>query len=145
MTWATTIATFLGTIVAALFMFIIFSRREQILEALREQRIERRIPAEVALELSSLGEPLFYENALTENASRRGARVVAKRSWLRNDHVLVRLPRADERLRARIAYCNALPGDAFAIGLQFSSVVEDWVIPRSDMSDDDLSGRAYRK
>ena len=145
MTWALTIATFLGTMVAVLLMFFIFSRREQIRKALREQRTERRIPTEVGLEFSSLDEPIIYEKALTENASRHGARVVTKKHWRPNDHVLVRLPRWDGPSRARIAYCNALPGDACAIGLQFLSVVDDWVISRSDMSNDQRSGRPYRK
>jgi hypothetical protein len=125
MVWAITIGIFLGTVVAVLFMFFFFSHRFR--EALREQRIERRIPAEGGLELSSLDEPLTYEEALTENASRHGARVVAKKPWRPNDHVLVRLPRWERPSRARIAYCKALPGDAFAIGLQFPSVVDDWV------------------
>jgi len=145
MVWAITIGTFLGTVVAALLIFFILSRRKQIREALREQRIEKRIPAEVGLELSSLNEPLIYEKAITENASRHGARIITKRPWRANDHVLVRVPRWDEPARARIAYCNALPGDECAIGLQFSFVVDDWVISRSDISNDERSGHPFRK
>ncbi len=137
MIWVITIATFLGTLVASVSMFFIFSRREQIREALREQRRERRTPAEVGLELSSLDEPFIHEMALTENVSRQGARVVTKKRWRTSDRVLVRLPRGDERSRARIAYCDALPGDAFAIGLQFSSAV--------DMSNSERSVHPYRK
>jgi hypothetical protein len=145
MVWGITIATFLGTVVAVLVIFFIFSRREQIRDALKEQRTERRIPAKIDLELCSLDEPLIYERALTENASRYGARVVAKKPRRTNDHVLVRWPSGNERSRARIAYCNALPGNAFAIGLQFSSVIVDWVISQSDSSNDGFSGHLYRK
>ena len=145
MTWAITIATFLATVAAGVLLFLIFSRRGQIRDALREQRIERRIPAEIGLELASLNEPLIYEKAFTENASRHGARIVAKKPWRPNDHVVVRLPLGDGRSRARIAYCQALPGDAFAIGLQFSSVVHDWGTSSSDMSSDELSDHRYRK
>ena len=59
MTWALTVVTFLATMVAVLFMFFIFSRRDEILAALREQRTERRIPMEVGLEFSSLDEPII--------------------------------------------------------------------------------------
>lgn len=124
MIWVITIAAFLGTLVASVSLFLLFSRRRQIREALREKRRERRTPAKVGLELSSLDEPLTPEMALTENVSRQGARVVTKKRWRTSDRVLVRLPRGDERSRARIAYCDALPGDAFAIGLQFSSAVD---------------------
>ena len=142
--WPITIATFLGTVVAVLLMVFIFSRRKQIGAALREQRIERRIPAQVGLELSRLDEPLIYEKALTENASHHGARVVAKKPWQPNDHVLVRLPGWDSPSRARIAYCNALPRNAFVIGLQFPLMV-DWLTASSDMSNDELSSNPYRK
>lgn len=145
MVWAITIGTFLATVVAALLIFFIFSRRKQIREALREQRIEKRIPAEVGLELSSPDEPLIYEKALTENASCHGARVITKKNWRPDDHVLVRLARWDGPSRARIAYCKALPGNECAMGLQFSSLVDDWVISRSDISNDERSGHPFRK
>jgi hypothetical protein len=120
MVWTITIATFLGTVIALMLIFLIFSRREQILKALRARRIERRIPAIVGLELSGLDEPLIHEQALTENTSRHGARVVTMKRWGPGNYVLVTLPRGGSR--ARVAYCDALPGDSFAIGLRFSSV-----------------------
>jgi PilZ domain-containing protein len=137
MIWVITIAAFLGTLVASVSMFFIISRREQIRKALRERRRERRTPVKVGLELSSLDEPLTHEMALTENVSRQGARVITKKRWRTSYRVLVRLPRRDEQSRARIAYCDALPGDAFAIGLQFSSAV--------DMSNSERSVNFYRK
>jgi len=79
MIWLITIAAFLGTLVASVSIFFIISRREQIRKALRDRRRERRTPAKVGLELSSLDEPLTHEMALTENASRQGARVVTKK------------------------------------------------------------------
>jgi hypothetical protein len=145
MTWAITIATFLATLVAALLGFFIFSRREQILEILREQRVERRTTAAADLELSKLDEPLSHDKALAENTSRHGARVITEKPWLPNDHVLVKLPRREKRSRARIAYCNALRKDAFAIGLQFFSAVDDWAISlRSDAPNGGLA-HPYRK
>ena len=141
MVWVITIATFLGTLVAVRLMFFIFS---QIREAAREQRIERRIPAKGDLEISSLDE-LIYDKALIENASRHGARVVAKKPWRPNDHLLVRLPQCVTPSRARIAYCNALPGDTFAIGLQFPSVVDDSMESKKDASNVEPLSHPYRK
>jgi hypothetical protein len=143
--WAISIAIFLGTGVAVLFMFFIFSRKKQNQATLRDQRIERRIPAKGGLEISSLDEPLIREKALAENASHHGVRVVAKKPWRPNDHVLVRSPRWGQASRARIAYCKALPGDVFAIGLQFSSLVDNWLTCKSDMSNDQLPVHLYRK
>ena len=144
MVWTITIAMFLGTVIALLLMFLLFSRREQIRAALRERRIERRIPVTVGMELSSLDEPLIYEQALTENVGRHGARVVTKKRWRRGESVLVRLPPGSAR--ARIAYCVALPADSFAIGfLRCSPAVHDWVISRSEESNDEGLGHLFRK
>ena len=145
MVWATTIATFLGTVITALLLYFVFSRRERILKMLKEQRAEERIAAEVSLGLASLDEPLSYEKVLTENASRHGARVVAKKPWRPNDRVLVRSPLGEERARARIAYCSALPGGAFVVGLQFSLGIDEWVPSRSEVSDHPFPGHPYRK
>ncbi|HEY6904540.1 MAG TPA: PilZ domain-containing protein [Candidatus Acidoferrales bacterium] len=139
-----TIATFLATLAAALLVFLIFSQKQLILEILREKRIEKRTPAEVAVELSSVDEPLSHEKARVENTSRHGARIVTGKPWLTNSHVLVRLPRKDKPSRARIAYCSALAGDVFAIGLQFSAAVDDWAISKGDLSNGGLS-HLYRK
>jgi hypothetical protein len=144
MVWALIIWTFLVTVIAVSFVFFIFAQRKQIRAALREHRIEGRIPAKGDLELSSLDEPLIYEKALTENASHHGARVVAKKPWRPNDHVLIRLPRWDRASRARIAYCNTLRGDAFAIGLQFLSVADDSVKSTWDISNVELLSHPYR-
>jgi hypothetical protein len=117
--WLITIATFLGVVVAVMFVFWFFSQREQILTALRkleEQRREARIPTRVGLELSAPVEPLIYESTFTENVSYHGARVVTKTCWSPNDCVLVKLPQE----------C-LLNGDEFAMGLQFSLLVYDWI------------------
>jgi len=130
MIWLITIAIFLGAVVAAMLVFWFFSQREQFLAALRqpeEQRIEARIPTKVGLELSGPDEPLIYETTLTENVSRHGARVVTKRRRSPNDSVLVKLPQESLPSRARITYCQPLKGDEFAMGLQFSFLIYDWI------------------
>jgi hypothetical protein len=128
MIWLIIIAIFLGVLLAVMFVFWFFSQREQILAALKkpeEHRMEARIPTKVLLELSGPDEPLIYETTFTENVSRHGARVLAKRHWSPNDSVLVKLPQERLSSRARITYCQPLKGDEFAMGLQFSFVVYD--------------------
>jgi PilZ domain-containing protein len=130
MIWLITIATFLGVVVAVMFVSWFFSQREQILAALRkpeEQRMEARIPTRVGLELFGAVEPPIHEIAFTENVSRHGARVVSKMRWSPNDSVLVKLPQGCLPSRARITYCQPLKGDECAMGLQFSLVVYDWI------------------
>jgi hypothetical protein len=144
MLWAITIAVFLAIAIIALFLFFIYSQKEQIRKALKEKRAEKRIPTEVEVELSSPDEPIPYEKPLTENASRHGARIVSRKHRQRHDRVLVKLPQKAKPSRARIAYCTALAGDAFAVGLQFSSAVDDWLISDSDMSNDERP-QLYRK
>jgi hypothetical protein len=130
MIWLITIVIFLGAVLAVMLVFWFFFQRERILAALRkpeQQRMEARIPTRVGLELSGPAEPLIYEITFTENVSRHGARVVTKKRWRPNDSVLVKLPQECLPSRARITYCQPLKGDAFAMGLQFSSVVYNWI------------------
>jgi PilZ domain len=130
MIWLITILMFLGAAVSVMLVFWFFSQREQILAELKkpeEQRLEARIPTRVGLELRGPDEPLVYEITFTENVSRHGARVLTKRRWSPNDSVLVKLPQECLLSRARITYCQPLKGDEFAMGLQFSLVVYDWI------------------
>jgi hypothetical protein len=144
MLWAITIAVFLAIATIALLLFLIYSQREQIRKALKEKRNEKRIPTEVELELFSPNEPILYEKSLTENACGHGARILSRKHWQRHDHVLVKLPQKAQPSRARIAYCDTLPGDAFAIGLHFPSAVGDWLISANDMLNGERS-HLYRK
>ena len=125
MVWVITIAVFLATVVAALLVFLIVSQKDEITKALKERRKEERTKLEIEVELATAHEPPVYEKYFTENTSRHGARILTSKRWLPHEQVLVRLPSKNEPLRARITYCDALPGDGFAVGLQFPSAV-DW-------------------
>ena len=130
MIWLITIMLFLGVASAVMLVFWFYYQRDQFLAALKkpeEQRMETRIPTRVGLELSGPDEPLMYEATLTENVSCHGARVVTKRRWSPNDSVLVKLPQERLPSSARITYCQPLKGDEFAMGLQFSFAVYDWI------------------
>ena len=131
MTWTTTIAAFLGTVVAVGIILFLFSERNRIRDALKKapkRRIETRTSARVGLELFSMDGPI-HEITFTKNVSRHGACALTKNRWMLNSSVQVRLLREDVRERARIAYCKKM-GDVFAIGLQFSAAIA-WQPPRS--------------
>ena len=127
MVWIITTAVFLATVVATLLAFLLFSQKEQIKKALKEKRKEERTKLEIELELATSHEPPLYEKYSAENTSRHGTRIISTKRWQPHEHVFVRLPCKKEPLWARIAYCDALPANAFAIGLQFPSAVDDWL------------------
>ena len=131
MLWLTTVAAFLGSLVAGVLALFLFSQRDHIREALRtpaQKRMESRTLAQVEVELLSTDAPFINEVTLTENVSRYGARVVTKMKWRPSDDVDVKLHREGLSNRARIAYCKRLKGEAFAIGLQFSLPVVNWTV-----------------
>src|SRR5947208_10967015 len=55
----------------------------------------------------------------TENVSPYGARVRTNRPWKKGTSVLVKSALGELCARARIVYCQPLPANAFALGLQF--------------------------
>jgi len=124
MSWAVSIVVFLGTVIAVMAVFWLYSHRDEIRAALKERRRESRTSAEVGVEISSLDDPPVRETALTENVSRHGARIVTRNRWRPTVRVLVRLSRRQESYHARIAYCSLLRGDEFAVGLRFSRPVD---------------------
>ncbi len=131
MLWVITVAAFLGTLVAGALAVYLFHQREHIREALRtpaQKRMESRTLAQIEVELLTTDAPFINEITLTENVSRYGARVVTKTQWRLSDDVDVKLRREGLCNRARIAYCKPLKGgEAFAIGVQFSSPVVSWM------------------
>ena len=130
MLWVITVAAFLGTLVAGALALFLFSQRDRIREALKtalQRRTESRTSARIEVELLNTDAPFIHEITLTENVSRYGARVVTKMKRQPNDDVDVKLRREGLSNRARITYCKRLKGEAFAIGLQFSSPVASWM------------------
>ena len=126
MTWAISLGAFLGTILLALALALLWSRRADVRAALKEHRREIRLAADIVFELSNAVEPFVPETVSTQNVSRHGARVLTKRHWQPNDRVLVRLPAAAGRSLARIAYCAPVAEQSFAAGLKFSVPIDEW-------------------
>ena len=131
MLWVITVAAFLGTVLAGVFAFFLFSQRDRIRDALKtpvQRRVESRTLARVEVELLTTDAPFINEITLTENDNRYGARVVTKTQWRPSDDVDVKLHREGLSNRARIAYCKRLKGEAFAVGLQLSLPVVNWTV-----------------
>ena len=127
--WFITVAVFLAILVTGILLLFLYSQRNQIREALKtskQRRMERRTLARVEVQLLSTHATLINEFALTENVSRYGARVVTKTQWQPNQDVTVKLLQKNLSNRARVAYCNPVKEEEFAVGLQFSYPVANW-------------------
>jgi hypothetical protein len=66
------------------------------------------------------------QEALTENVSVHGARVVASKPWKLNERLDLRAFPGDFRARARVVYCEPNVQDTFAIGLQLIATNGIW-------------------
>lgn len=97
-------------------------------KAFAVQRLEKRIPMEVAVQISGEGPIPGVETAFTENVSSRGARVVTVRRWRTDDRLTIASLPGNFRALARVAYCQPVRGHGFAIGLEFLEPAGRWVI-----------------
>jgi hypothetical protein len=89
-------------------------------------RHEGRVPLTVRVDLCSLDVRRRVQEALTENVSMHGARVVASKPWKLNDRLDVRSRPGDFRARARVVYCEPVGKDTFAIGLHLIATAGNW-------------------
>ena len=87
-----------------------------------------RIPMEVAVVLEGHAELPGEERTFTENVSAHGARILSVRHWAPNDRLTVLAPAGKFRSKARVAYCQSLRGEGFAIGVEFLDPAGRWVV-----------------
>jgi PilZ domain len=92
------------------------------------QRTERRIPMEIPVILGGHRETPGTESTFTENVSARGARVVSVRRWDKDASVMFASRSGEFRSSARVAYCQPLHGDGYAIGVEFLEPTGRWVV-----------------
>jgi hypothetical protein len=82
----------------------------------------------VVARLEIPGELAVVEPVVIENISTHGARVVANRSCLVHDSVVISDPLGGFRLDARVIYCEDLVDGQCAIGLRFGEAAAvPWV------------------
>jgi hypothetical protein len=89
-------------------------------------RGENRIPLSIRVDLCSLDVRHPAQEALTENVSNHGARVVSTNPWKLNERLNLWALPGDFRARARVVYCEPLGEHSFAIGLQLLASSGGW-------------------
>jgi hypothetical protein len=89
-------------------------------------RHEVRIPLTIRVDLYSLDIRRPPQEALTENVSTHGARIVASKAWKPNVRLDVRSRPGDFRARARVVYCEPKGPGTFAIGLHLIATAGSW-------------------
>jgi hypothetical protein len=99
--------------------------------AFLSHRTERRIPMEIPVVLDGHRHVPGTESTFTENVSAHGARVVSVRRWETDDRLTLVSRTGEFRSSARVAYCQALQGDGFAIGVEFLEPKGRWVVQSS--------------
>ena len=104
------------------------------------KRVEKRLPMEVAVQISGHKRAPGIETTFTENVSSRGARVVTVRRWQPEDRLTFASLPGDFRATARVAYCQPLRGDGFAIGVEFLEPAGRWVVPPPVGSGESVNG-----
>jgi hypothetical protein len=91
-------------------------------------RRENRIPMEIPVMLDGHRQVPGTESTFTENVSVKGARVVSVRRWEKGSPVVFASRTGEFRSAARVAYCQPLRGDGFAIGVEFLETKGRWVV-----------------
>ncbi len=91
-------------------------------------RGEQRIPMEVPVILEGHRKLPGSESTFTENVSARGARVVSVRRWEQGESLMFASRTGEFRSSARVAYCQPLQGEGFAVGVEFLEAKGRWVV-----------------
>ena len=91
-------------------------------------RVEKRIPMEIPVLIDGHREAPGSESTFTENVSARGARVVSVRRWEQGESLMFASRTGEFRSMARVAYCQPLQGDGFAVGVEFLEANGRWVV-----------------
>jgi len=89
-------------------------------------RSEKRNAAVVTVMLTSSELPFPTEVALTENISSRGARVVSKGLWEKNNSLVIKSLDGGLQSEARVIYRRPIREDVYAIGLELIAPRGDW-------------------
>ncbi len=91
-------------------------------------RVEPRIPMEIPVLIDGHRDAPGAESTFTENVSARGARVVSVRRWEDGEPLVFASRTGEFRSPARVAYCQPLQGEGFAIGVEFLEPKGRWVV-----------------
>ena len=98
----------------------------------RFNRSENRIPMEIPVVLDGHRQVPGVEATFTENVSSKGARVVTTRRWDKGAPLVFASRTGEFRSASRVAYCQPLRGDGYAIGVEFLETKGRWVVESSN-------------
>ena len=90
-------------------------------------RFYKRTRLSLPIELLYPGDAEPSEDAVTENVSPLGVRVLVKTPKERDTMMLVRSPAPKFRASVRVVYCEPLPGGEFGVGLQLQGPSLNWL------------------
>jgi PilZ domain len=91
-------------------------------------RRENRIPMEIPVVLDGHRHLPGTEATFTENVSVKGARVVSWRRWEKGAALKLASRTGEFRSEGRVAYCQPLRGDGYAVGVEFLETSGRWVV-----------------
>jgi hypothetical protein len=91
-------------------------------------RRENRIPMEIPVVLDGHRLVPGSETTFTENVSVKGARVTSVRRWEKGSPMFFASRTGEFRSAARVAYCQPLRGDGYAVGVEFLESQGRWVV-----------------
>ena len=91
-------------------------------------RAEKRVPMEIPVLIDGHRQAPGSESTFTENVSAHGARVITVRHWEQGEKLTFVSRTGEFRSPARVAYCQPLQSDGFAIGLEFLEPKGRWVV-----------------
>ena len=89
-----------------------------------------RSPHKGRVLLSNGEQPVVMAFATTENVSTNGARIQTDRPWKEGTRVLLKSALGELWGQARVVYCQRIPPDSFAVGLEFVIRTGAWMKPR---------------
>jgi hypothetical protein len=115
------------------------SLRELMARTFSVQRLEKRIPMTVAVNISEQPSATSVETTFTEDVSSRGARVASVRRWRPNETLTFKSLPGDFQALARVAYCHPYR-EGFVIGLEFLEPSGRWVVNTPGVSGKPLQG-----
>ena len=91
-------------------------------------RMEKRILMEIPVLIDGHRDAPGLESTFTENVSARGARVISVRRWEPGEPLKFASRTGEFRSSARVAYCQPLHGDGYAIGVEFLETKGRWIV-----------------
>jgi PilZ domain len=90
-------------------------------------RIEKRFAVAIPVRITSLDRLWLTEEAITENTSLTGARILVRNTWRRGEEVLVESPKVSRPYQATVIYCQRLKSGGTAIGVRLTGGRPDWM------------------